>query len=248
MLTFNTSLQCLLRTWCIGAAMTTKGMQHIGLVYALDPGLKQLYEEGESLQNARQRYLCHVNTHPYMAPLLVGFILNFEQNIRSKDMGQNHMANLVGTTGTTLSAIGDSFFSGSLVVFWALLSVLCILHSHPMWAILFTACLIVLLIAFRVYTFFLGLRLGLMALNHVRQWNLIALGERVKICNALLTVAVLWTVSFASGPAFLWGNIFWGVLCLVCGAMLISKAHISRILLLFFIIGVLYIHSYYPSL
>ena len=231
MLDTRTALTCLARTWLVGAAMTTRGMQHLGLLYVLNPGLAALYE-GEALREARARYLGHVNTHPFMAPLFTGILLALEKQVARGHMASQGMDMLAKTTATTLSALGDSFFSGTLLVTWALSAVLCVMQGHPLWAALGTALLFALLWLFRVWTFFLGLRHGLAALLKVKQMDLINWGDRLKMLNALLLAAVLWDMARLAAPALWWGNFFWGLVCLLCGALLINRAQVPRLFLL----------------
>ena len=94
----RTTLRCLARTWFLGAAMTTRGMQHLGLLYALNPGLEALYREPDALAAARRRYLPHVNTHPFLAPLFVGFLLALERQIAAGNMPSQGMEALASTT------------------------------------------------------------------------------------------------------------------------------------------------------
>lgn len=232
MLDTRTSLHCLARTWLVGAAMTTRGMQHIGLLFALDPGLRALHRDPAALREARQRYLAHVNTHPFMAPLFTGILLAMEKLVAQGRMGPQGLDMLAGTTATTLSALGDSFFSGTLLVSWALASTICVMQGYVHVAAGWTLLLFALLWAFRVWTFFLGMRHGIAALQWVKQMDLINWGDRLKMGNALLLALVLWDTASTATPVFLWGNFFWGLLCLIGGSLLINKAHLPRVLLL----------------
>lgn len=248
MLDTRTSLRCLARTWLVGAAMTTRGMQHLGLLYALEPGLEILYRSPEALRAARSRYLTHVNTHPFMAPLFTGILLSMETQIARGALPPQGMAMLSRTTATTLSALGDSFFSGSLLVFWALTTSLCLILHMESLATLWTLTLFLLLLSFRVGTFFLGLRQGLLALHWVRQMDMINWSDRLKLVNAALLAMVLWHLAINAAPVMLWGNFFWGLLCLCCGSLLVNKAHVPRLLLMGFVFGALYLTGLSPNL
>ncbi len=232
MLSARTSLRCLLRVWFMGAAMTTHGMQHLGLLYALDPGLCALHKDEKELSLARQRYLGHVNTHPFMAPILVGFLLSVEGLVAMHKMPAQHMQKLINTTAETLSAIGDSFFSGTLMVFWALVTTLLILQNLITAAITWSAILLASLLLFRVYFFFLGLRQGLMALTKLSKLNLINWAFGLKIVNALLIAAIYAYICAKSSVGFLWINFFGGILIIGIGAFLINTIHIPRVLLM----------------
>ena len=239
MLTTRTALHCLARTWLVGAVMTTRGMQHLGLLYVLDPGLKALHQDAAALRDARTRYLAHVNTHPFMAPLFTGMLLALEKQVALGHMGAQGMDILARTMATTLSALGDSFFSGTLLVFWALTATLCVMQGYTAVAAAGTGLLFALLLAFRIWTFFLGLRHGIAALQRVKQMDLINWGDRLKMVNALLLALTLWDMAELAVPAFWWGNFFWGLLCLVCGSLLINRAQIPRLLLLALVLAAL---------
>ena len=62
--------QVFLRSYLIGACFNTRGLQNVGLAYAIDPGLKAIHAEPIALQQARKRSLQVFNTHPYWTCLL----------------------------------------------------------------------------------------------------------------------------------------------------------------------------------
>ncbi len=232
MLSARISLHCLFRVWFMGAAMTTHGMQHLGLLYALDPGLSHLHKDEQELSLARGRYLGHVNTHPFMAPILVGFLLSVEGLVAMHKMSAQHMPGLINTTAETLSAIGDSFFSGTLMVFWALVTTLFILQDLAWAAITWSGLLLICLLIFRVSFFFLGLRQGLMALNRLSKLNLINKASGLKIINAILIAIIYGIICAKSNTGFMWTNFFAGVLLISLGAFLINTVHVPRVLLI----------------
>ncbi len=234
MLSTRTSLHCLLRVWFVGAAMTTHGMQHLGLLYALEPGLKALYKDSKNLSLARQRYLGHINTHPFMAPILVGFLLSIERLVAMHKMPAQHMPRLIDTTAETLSAIGDSFFSGTLLVLWALISTLFIINNAIWAAVLCSIIMLAFLLIFRICFFFLGLRQGLMALSKLSKLNLINHAVALRMVNAILLALIYGSICAQYTTVFLWTNFFYGVLFVCFGAFLINKTHLSRVLVLGF--------------
>ncbi len=242
MLSLRTSLHCLMRVWFMGAAMTTRGMQHIGLLYVLDPGLVALHKDPQSLREARSRYLGHINTHPIMAPILVGLLLSFEGLIATHKMPAENMQRLVHTTSETFSAIGDSFFSGTLVVFWALVATLFILNGYIAESIIWTGFLLALLLLFRVWFFFLGLRQGLMMLTKIRGLNLVNQGYRLKVINALLVAAVYWTIYNNLDTASFGASYFIGAILLSLGAILVNTVYMPRVILVSLFCLILVLH------
>lgn len=241
MLSTRISLRCLYRTWLAGAAMTTRGMQHLGFLYALNPGLEALYSDARKLAEARSRYLAHINTHPFMAPLLAGFLLALETRIAQGLMQPQSMRALTRTTAATLSAVGDSFFSGTALATWALSASLCIIMGMIPLAAWWTLFLFALLMVFRVWTFFVGLREGILVLQRIRRMDLINWGDRLKLINALLLTLLLWEMASQTGLSLWWDTFFLGAACIAGGILLVSRAHVPRILLAATVLAVLHL-------
>ncbi len=249
--------QCFCRSWSVGAGMSTHHLQRVGLMYALNPALVHIYPHADDLREARKRYLASVRTHTVMASLLVGLFISLETLIAKHKLSTQGIENLLHTTTTTLSAIGDSFFSGSFLVLWALGCFLCFLHGLPVggvatvellgmlriWpAVIWTGFLLALVTIFRVYTFHLGVKYGLAALQDIRKFNLINWAERIKMCNAAL-IALIFITMTDGAQIFFWGNEFWGLVCMLIAVLLINKAHIPRIVLIAILFIVLFLQN-----
>ena len=120
MLPTRTALSCLARSCCINAAVTARGMQQLGLLFALEPALRHLYPEAEARAQAAAHYSAHSNTHPYMLPFYMGLLLNIEEQVAEGKLPSNALDTVRRTLGTTLSAVGDGFFEGGVFPCWAL--------------------------------------------------------------------------------------------------------------------------------
>ena len=129
MLSPRASLSCLLRTWCVNAANSTRGMQEIGLLFVLEPGLRELYPAAEDRARALARYTEHASTHPFFMPLFTGMLLGLEEQAAAHLLPDDLLKNFKNATATTLSAVGDAFFSGSLLPLWALITILLLLEG-----------------------------------------------------------------------------------------------------------------------
>lgn len=230
-------LQCLSRTWLIGAAMTTRGMQHIGVLYALDPGLQAIYPQQEALCAARQRYSEHVNTHPFMAPLFIGILLAMEKQIAMGAVAPGNIEAIKTTAATTLSALGDSFFSGTILVFWVFSVTLLLEIGHSSLAIALTVLLFMLQAAFRVGTFFLGVRMGLSALMVLKRMDLINHGDFIKLINASLLSICIWRLFPAATHHDLLGSFGVGLVALGLAAFLVARLHVPRSIFPYVLIG-----------
>jgi PTS system mannose-specific IID component len=184
-----------LRTYLVGSCFNTRGMQNVGLELCMDPGLRELYPDTGELQKARRRYVKLYNTHPYWTPLIVGVFLFLEQKIADGVMPASSLPKVKSTTVYTLSAIGDSLFSGSVMVFWSLMAVLLLLQGWHGAALFWGVTAWVGLQLFKVYTFCRGVSEGIGVLQRLRSWNLMLWSRRIKLANGLL-VAGLWVELF----------------------------------------------------
>ena len=116
-LTRGAAAEILWRSFFIQGAWNFKGMQNLGFTWSMLPGLKRI--AGDSTGKAAGRYLRFFNTHPYMAPTIMGVLLNLEEQ---GDTGQADK--LKQTLSSALAAIGDSFFWATLKPIAALLFLL----------------------------------------------------------------------------------------------------------------------------
>jgi mannose/fructose/N-acetylgalactosamine-specific phosphotransferase system component IID len=214
-------------------------MQNVGFSLAMDPGLRSLYANPRQLRRARKRYLQHYNTHPFWTPLLVGFFLYLERKIAKGLLSETSVSSIRGTTVYTLSAIGDSFFGGALLVFWSLSSVLLLLYGSTHQALAWTGLWIVGLQAFKFYTLYMGFKDGLLFLQRLKRWDLINWSQTVKIVNAFLIVGI-WLRIFPEPREGFWLPL---ALALCALAWLVSKLYWTReILYAAFILGsILYV-------
>ena len=231
MLPTRTALSCLARSCCINAAVTARGMQQLGLLFALEPALRHLYPDAEAQAQAAAHYSAHSNTHPYMLPFYMGLLLNIEEQVAQGKLPSNALDTVRRTLGTTLSAVGDGFFEGGVFPCWALCCICLLLAGHTLPAILLTALLAVALLAFRTGTFFFALRYGLAALAWLKRLGLINWTGRIKVVNAcLLTVAAAMLLPYGGDRhTLLW--CMGGGAAVLAAAWIIGRLHLPRIVL-----------------
>ncbi|WP_320171356.1 PTS system mannose/fructose/sorbose family transporter subunit IID [Maridesulfovibrio sp.] len=180
-----------LRCYFASAGFNTRGLQNVGFSYAMQPGLEAIYDDPAELAKARKRYVKHFNSHPFWAPLLVAIFLSVEVQIRDGRFPELLLDKLKNTTSYTLSAIGDSVFSGSGLIFWALATVNLLLAGLHTQAMLLGIGMFVGLQIFKVFTFWSGISKGLGFLDELKRWDLINWGERLKFANGFL-VLLIW--------------------------------------------------------
>ncbi len=184
-----------MRTYLSGAGFNTRGMQNIGLAYAMQPGLAAIHRDPKALKAAQKRYVRHYQSHPFWTPCMVGILLHVEATIAAGAFPPRMLSRVKDTTAYTLSALGDSVFGGSLLIFWALLSMCLLLSGQEMAALALGFFCFLGLQAFRGYTFICGVRQGFTFLECLKGWDIINWGLRVKYVNAALLVwlwALIW--------------------------------------------------------
>ena len=119
---------------------------------------------------------------------LVGIFLNVESSIAEGHFPPKMLSKVKDTTAYTLSAIGDSVFAGSLLIFWVMLTICLLLSGQTTSSFVIGICFLAGLQAFRVYTFTGGIRQGFRFLEKLKQLDLINWGRRVKYANAVLLI------------------------------------------------------------
>ncbi|MFW5733578.1 MAG: PTS system mannose/fructose/sorbose family transporter subunit IID [Oceanidesulfovibrio sp.] len=217
-----------LRTYLVGAAFNTRGMQNVGLVFAMEPGLEVIYPDPKARETARRRYLSHYNTHLFWTPLLVGVFLSLEDKISRGLFPPNVLESVKDTTVYTLSAIGDSVLSGSLLVFWSLSTAVLVAAGAGWAALVWGALWFTALQIFKLLTFLMGYKEGLRLISRLRQLDLINWGRRLKVLNAFTLTLLLYLLWPEEKTPVQW---LAGALALGLFAWLVSRRHVSRELL-----------------
>jgi PTS system mannose-specific IID component len=210
-----------------GAGFNTRGMQNIGLMYAMQPGLTALHKDPKNLRMALKRYVQHYQSHPFWMPCLVGIFLHVESAIAEDRFPPKMFSKVKDTTAYSLSAIGDSVFAGSLLIFWVLLTICLLLSGQTALSFGLGICFFAGLQVFRVYTFTCGLRQGFSFLKKLKQWDLINWGRKVKYANAGL---LIWIWALIWPRPYLWWEWLAGVVALVLFGRFVRTGLVSRVL------------------
>ncbi|WP_045220920.1 PTS system mannose/fructose/sorbose family transporter subunit IID [Desulfonatronum thioautotrophicum] len=214
---FRDMLVIFLRTYAVGANYNTRGMQNVGLALTLEPGLRSIHRDARELQKARRRALQHYNTHPFWTPLLAGIFLSLERDISRGVLPAPMLQRVKNTTTYTLSALGDSFFSGALLVLCILLLTLLLVVGWFGFAWLWLMFCILGVQLFKLMTFIGGFREGIGFLSRLKRWNLINWSQRIKLVNAGLLLVLWWQLwpELGSVGEPWWAWIFWTTAVLV---------------------------------
>jgi PTS system mannose-specific IID component len=173
-------LRVFLRSLFLQASWNPKGMQNLGLAYALFPALEQLYPDKAALEAAVRRHLVFFNTHPYVAAAIVGGVLYHEQRIALGEEPPDKVVAFKAALMGPLAALGDGFFWLSLkpavgAVCAALVPVL-----HAWAALLFLALYNLVHLSLRARFYWLGLSLGDRLVEAVARANLPSRGARLR--------------------------------------------------------------------
>lgn len=188
-------IRSFLRSYLTGACFNPRGYHSVGVVYTMHPGLAAIHDDPKAVKAACKRYADHFNTHPFWVPCMVGILLSAEMMIARGQLPPSMLEKVKDTTSYTLSAIGDSLFAGSLLIFWALSTICLLLAGFTLLPLLLGIGFFLGLQVFRGLTFWGGVRHGLSFLGMLGRWNLINWGQRVKMVNAALLVW-LWTLAW----------------------------------------------------
>jgi PTS system mannose-specific IID component len=173
-------LRVFLRSLALQASWNPKGMQNLGLVYAVFPALEQLYPDKKALEAAVQRHLVFFNTHPYVAAAIVGGALYHEQRIARGEEPPDKVVAFKTALMGPLAALGDGFFWLSLkpavgAVCAALVPVL-----HAWAALLFLVLYNLVHFTLRARFYWMGLVLGDRLVEAVARANLPTRGARLR--------------------------------------------------------------------
>ncbi len=102
------------RSLFLQAGFNPQSMQSLGLVYALQPALAELYPDEARRTQAVERHFAPFNTHPYFAAAIVGGVLFHEIRIARGESSPEAVVHFKKALMGPLAALGDGFFWHSL--------------------------------------------------------------------------------------------------------------------------------------
>ena len=114
----------LLRSFFIQTTLNFRRMQNLGFAMAIIPLIKEWNLTQKDAGRLLTRHLQMFNTHPYFAASIAGSVIHLEEE-QIKGKGANPSADAVTVKQTLTgpySAIGDTFFWGTLRPFAAIVS------------------------------------------------------------------------------------------------------------------------------
>lgn len=183
-LPLRTLLRVFLRSLFLQASWNPRGMQNLGLAYALFPALQRLYPSQEAQAAAVQRHLVFFNTHPYVAAAIVGGVIFHEERIARGEEPPDRVVAFKAALMGPLAALGDGFFWLSLRP-----AVGAVCAALAPWIGAWAA--VVFLVAYNLVHLTLRARLYLLGLTHgdrliegVAKTNLPARGAQLRMVAA----------------------------------------------------------------
>ncbi len=113
LLSRGTIILVFIRLGLLQASWNFQRLQNLGVLYALGPALRRLFE-GEDLKAAQQRHLEYFNSHPYMAPAILGAALAIEETQAAGGTSVVKAAEFKKMTIAPFAAMGDALFWGGI--------------------------------------------------------------------------------------------------------------------------------------
>lgn len=177
-------LRVWLRTFLLQASWNFECLQGLGVAYVLAPALRYYYRD-EELARAYGRHTEYFNTHPYLAPALLGTMLNLEEEGRrsGSDAGVAEFRNIMMAP---CAAMGDAFFWGGLRPLAAVLALFFALHGELLAPLVLLAVFNFPHLLIRWQGFWLGYHGGLEIVDRLQQWRLPDRAIRLKQGTVIL--------------------------------------------------------------
>jgi len=214
------------RTFFLQAGFSPEAMQTLGLLYSLEPALRELYSDETQRKEAVRRHLSTFNTHPYVAAGLVGGILFHEVRVSRGEEPPDTVRRFKETLMGPLAALGDGFFWRSLRPATGALAAALVPLIHE-WAVLVYVALYNLVhLWLRGQLFWMGWTLGDGIVGSVSAVKLPSWGDRLR------TVAAACAGALGAWLAMLFGLHVpggWGTPLLSLGALVLGLGTLALV-------------------
>lgn len=195
---FLTLSRVALRSFMLQAAYNYKSLQGLGMLYAMFPALKELYGKDEdALTESGRRYSGVFNTHPYMAPAIMGAMIHLEETGRDEDWSGEKIDSMKTSLMSAFAGLGDAFFWNALKPAAAIIGLLGAVSSLWLGPFLYLFFYNLPHLACRFLGFSAGYRLGIQVIFFFDKFQIPRQVYRIRffICGFLgLFMAVLATV------------------------------------------------------
>ncbi|PIP84822.1 MAG: hypothetical protein CO113_04020 [Elusimicrobia bacterium CG_4_9_14_3_um_filter_62_55] len=105
------------RSFFLQALWSPAGMQNLGLLFALEPALKEIYPQEQERRRAGLRHMGYFNTNPYMSGFVLGVVARLEKSLcgcADPERAEERLDALKKAMGAALAAVGDAAVWGAL--------------------------------------------------------------------------------------------------------------------------------------
>ena len=187
MLSNGCLLRVAFRSFFLQASWNYRGMMSIGFLYAIKPGLDQIYPDGQPRSAAYRRHLEYFNTNPYLSSILMGVVLFLEEKYEKKEIGEDIIRDSKEGLMTAFAAIGDGLFWDCWRPFVAALSLVLAFGNILLTPIIFLIVYNIPHLYLRFAGIFWGYRLGADVIRILSRFQI----QRVRLALRYATIALL---------------------------------------------------------
>ncbi len=115
--------EAFVRSFFLQALWNFERMQNVGFAFSMEPLLRRAHKSKETFRAALRRQLDYFNTHPYLAPIVMGVLYNKEKSLAdSNRMEDPTLTVLKNTMGGAFGAVGDHVIWGTWRPFCAIMA------------------------------------------------------------------------------------------------------------------------------
>jgi PTS system mannose-specific IID component len=242
-----TLLHVWLRLLLLQGSWNFERLQGGGWFYAMAPVLRVLYGEKEMQRIARE-HVGYFNTHPYLAPTVVGAVIRMElERAAGKELeiGVSEFKDMVASP---YAAVGDALFWGGLRPLAAGIALLLAAKGLVVAPVVFLLLFNALPLWFRIAGFLSAYELGIQSVEFLQRRKLPDLAIRAKEATVVLFggVAAFMVFQLLDGKQKpLWLGLLAVPAVLLCGYL--ARRGISTLMLVLLSSGLILICSLFSS-
>ena len=116
-------VQVFFRSFFLQALWNFERMQNIGFAFTIEPLLRRAYRAKDSFYSALRRHTDYFNTHPYLAPIVIGAVYHKEKILaETKRTEDATLTVLKNSMGAAFGAVGDHVIWGTWRPFCAIMA------------------------------------------------------------------------------------------------------------------------------
>jgi len=236
-----------LRLLLLQCSWNFKQLQGGGWFYAMAPVLRRLYGQKKMQQIARE-HLGYFNTHPYLAPAVVGAAIRLEIERSQGRAPSVTMKDFKEMVAAPYAAVGDALFWGGLRPLSASIALLLAAKGLVVAPLVFLIIFNALPLWFRIYGFLNGYEQGLQSITFLQRHKLPDLAIRTKetaivLLGGLAAFLVCELFNYQHTP--LWSGLLLLPLILGCGYL--ARRGFSTLLIVFLVSSLTIIGCYFAE-